>query len=102
MATGSFLAAALAKRGGKPNEYADVVVGKVLNTEPLKIQLDAKTILTAEFLTLSKHVTEYQIKINGELVTVDESLQTGDEVFMIRKDGGQHFFILERAGTANG
>jgi hypothetical protein len=102
MNNSSFLAAALATRGGKPNEYADVVSGKVLSAAPLKIQLNAKTILTSEFFTLSKHVTEYQLKINGETVTVDESIQDGDEVIMIRQDGGQHFFILERVGTTNG
>jgi hypothetical protein len=92
----SFIATMLQARGGRPNEYADVVSGTVLSANPLKIQLSPKLILTSDFFTLSKRVTEYTVKVNGEDITIDESLQDGDTVIMIRQDGGQHFFVLER------
>ncbi len=31
-----------------------------------------------------------------EIVTIDESLKPGDGVVMIRGDGGQSFYILEK------
>jgi hypothetical protein len=95
-------------RGGKPNEYADLVFGKVVSTSPLKVQLSNSMILTDNFLTLGLHVTKHKVKVKykdrtdtsdndrTEEVEVDESLKTGDGVVMIRSDGGQSFFVLEK------
>lgn len=97
-------------RGGKPNEYADLVYGKVVSTSPLKVQLSNSMILTDNFLTLGLHVTKHKVKVTykdrtdtsdnerTEEVEVDESLKAGDGVVMIRSDGGQSFFILEKTG----
>jgi hypothetical protein len=97
-------------RGGKPNEYADLVYGKVVSTSPLKVQLSNNMILTDNFLTLGLHVTKHKVKVTykdrtdtrdndrTEEVEVDESLKAGDGVVMIRSDGGQSFFILEKTG----
>lgn len=97
-------------RGGKPNEYADLVYGKVVSTSPLKVQLSNSMILTDNFLTLGLHVTKHKVKVTykdrtdtsdnerTEEVEVDESLKAGDGVVMIRSDGGQSFFVLEKTG----
>lgn len=107
---GEWMLNQMSSRGGKPNEYADLVYGKVVSVSPLKIQLSNSMILTDNFLTLGLHVTKHKVKITykdrtdtsdndrTEEVEVDESLKAGDGVVMIRSDGGQSFFILEKAG----
>ncbi|QEU46215.1 DUF2577 domain-containing protein [Schleiferilactobacillus harbinensis] len=107
---GEWMLNQMSSRGGKPNEYADLVYGKVVSVSPLKIQLSNSMILTDNFLTLGLHVTKHKVKITykdrtdtsdndrTEEVEVDESLKAGDGVVMIRSDGGQSFFVLEKTG----
>ncbi|RHW49726.1 hypothetical protein DS831_06070 [Bombilactobacillus bombi] len=105
-------------RGGKQSDYTDLVYGRVISAEPLKIQLSNQIILTESFLVLSKYVTKYKLKgkltvkshtdtidkITGNRPTltedvefeVDETLKVGDWVSMIRADGGQQFYVFER------
>ena len=112
---GEFLLKMMNSRGGKPNEYADIVFGRVISTSPLQVQLANNMILPASLLTLGLHVTKHQVKLSypdrinedkkdiqrTETVTVDESLQVGEGVAMIRSDGGQSFYILEKIGAGD-
>lgn len=85
------------KRGGKPSDYSDVVYGTVISTKPLKVQLSNNMILTDDFIVLGKHIGKFKIKGNIEL-EIDNSLESGDKVTMIREDGGQQFYLFERLG----
>lgn len=101
-------------KGGKDSDYSDIVYGKVISTEPLKIQTSNQMILSESFLVLGRSVTKHKERIRvlshsdiiGEVsgnrpdvmetIEIDGSLQTDDEVTMIRFDGGQQFYVLER------
>ena len=87
-------------RGGNDSDYSDIVFGTVINTSPLKIQISNQMVLTDAFLNLSREVTDYWIKveIDGEKkkVKVLNALKGGDGVTMIRQDGGQQFYVLEK------
>lgn len=103
-------------RGGTDSDYSDIVYGKVLNTDPLEIQLSNQMILTESFLVLGRHVTKHreQVKVFShqdriddktgnrpdvvEDIEIDESLKSGDHVVLIRSDGGQQFYVLAKAG----
>lgn len=89
-------------RGGNANEYADVVFGTVVSTNPLNIQLSEKIVLTDAFLIISNTLGTYKLKttIDGENkeITVHNELESGDKVTMIRLDGGQQFYVLEKLG----
>lgn len=92
-----FIADMLGKRGGKPQEYADIVYGVVKSVTPLEISFDPqKPNLPESLLELSKRVQKYQLNIGGQLVEVDESLAVDDRVVMLRRDGGKRFFVLEK------
>lgn len=109
--TGDWLLKQMQSKGGKPNEYADLVFGKVIATSPLQVRLSNNMILPNAVLMLGRHVSKYKVKMsysdrqeNGkdetrtETVTIDESLKSGDGVAMIRADGGQSFYIFEKLG----
>ena len=87
----------MTKRGGKTSDYSDVVYGTVISTKPLKVQLSNNMILTDDFIVLGKHIGKFKIKGNIEL-EIDNSLESGDKVTMIREDGGQQFYLFERIG----
>lgn len=101
-------------KGGNDSDYADIVYGKVISTDPLKIQTSNQMILSESFLVLGRSVTKHKERIKvlshsdtiGEVsgnrpdvmetIEIDGSLQVNDEVTMIRFDGGQQFYVLER------
>ena len=95
-------------RGGNPSDYMDLCFGKVLSVEPLEVQYTPKMILTGSQLLLGRHVSKYKVLETyfdtthagdikrTEEVVVDETLKIGDRVVMIRLDGGQQFYILEK------
>lgn len=87
----------MTNRGGKTSDYSDVVYGTVISTKPLKVQLSNNMILTDDFIVLGKHIGKFKIKGNIEL-EIDNSLESGDKVTMIREDGGQQFYLFERIG----
>lgn len=102
-------------KGGKESEYADIMYGKVIEDNPLKIQTSNQMILSESFLVLGRQVTKRkeQVKILShsdqigevsgnrpdikETIEIDGTLIKGDEVIMIRFNGGQQFFVLERS-----
>lgn len=102
-------------KGGNESDYADIVYGKVISSDPLKIQTSNQMILSESFLVLGRQVTKRKERVKilshsdqigevsgnrpdvAETVEIDGTLIKGDEVVMIRFDGGQQFFVLERS-----
>lgn len=96
-------------RGGNNSDYADIVFGTVVSLSPLKIQISNQMTLTDAFLTLGRYVTKHKEKVTykdwksdsevtrkDEEVIVDDSLENGDGVAMIRMDGGQQYYVFEK------
>jgi hypothetical protein len=121
---GEWLIEQMQSKGGQPNEYADLVYGIVTSLSPLAIQASNNMVLLESMLHLGLHVTRHTVKLtypdnkinsidfNGkkystgdlmrtETVIVDESLNVGDRVAMIRLDGGQSFYIFEKLGAGD-
>lgn len=61
-----------------------IFFGKVINTEPLEIKLDNKIILSKPHLVLTRNVI------------IDHDLILGDEVMLIRVQGGQKFAVIDK------
>lgn len=107
-------------KGGNESDYADIVYGKVISSDPLKIQTSNQMILSESFLVLGRQVTKHQERIRVlahhdsigdtsgnrpdvfETIEIDGTLKDGDSVVMIRFNGGQQFFVLERTNDRTG
>lgn len=106
----------------------EVCFGKVTSASPLKILVEQKMTLGAAQLVLSRHVTEYATKISGGniqdfyyvgeepdittlpvapphvhavgkiQITIHNGLVVGDEVILIRQQGGQKYIVWDRIG----
>lgn len=89
-------------RGGNDSDYSDIVFGTVVDDSPLKIQISNQMTLTDAFLNLSEAVTDHKVKVkvdgDEKTVTILGALKKGDGVTMIRQDGGQQFYVLEKTG----
>ena len=113
----TFKQAALdAVRAKKPTEIS---FGRVINIEPLQINVEQKMTLEAVQLILCRNVTDYTVEmsvayttdgvLNDDIqhqheyagrkqFTVHNGLVVGDEVVLIRLQGGQRFLVIDRLG----
>lgn len=82
---------------GKP---ADFCFGKVTSTSPLKISIEQKITLDVAQLILTRNVTNFETKLNGSEVTVENALKLNEEVVLLRQKGGQKFLVLDRVVNA--
>lgn len=81
---------------------ANVVFGKVISADPLKIQVEQKLILSKAQLILTRNVTDYEIDmtVNGvrNFQKVHNHLNAGEEVMLMQVPGGQVYIVIDRIG----
>lgn len=79
---------------------AEILTGKVLSVAPLEIMVEQKLTLTKKQLIIAREVTDYTVmtEIKGESyqVTVKKALQKGDEVILLKMQGGQKYVIIDK------
>lgn len=102
---------------------ADIVYGTVLSVSPLSVYVDQKKTLEAEFLVLTRNVTDFDTEVTVQWRTentsgggggydafsshshaitgrkpirVHNSLKAGERVAMIQMSGGQEYLIIDR------
>ena len=108
---------------------AEICFGKVTSISPLQILVEQKMTLGKAQLVLSRNVTDYKTHISGGNIqnyyyagtksdasavsvepshthavgkieiTVHNGLVVGDEVILIRQQGGQKYAVWDRIGT---
>lgn len=104
----------------------EICFGKVTSASPLKILVEQKMTLSAAQLILSRNVTDYKTYITGGniqsyyytgispnvstlpvdpshvhamgkiQITVHNGLVVGDEVLLVRQQGGQKYIVVDR------
>lgn len=110
----------------KASKPAEVCFGRVTEDSPLKILVEQKLMLGKAQLILSRHVTDYETALSGGklqnaagttpepdgnpagtphipadkrmLVTVHNGLAVGDEVILLRQQGGQKYIVWDKIG----
>lgn len=110
-----------AVEAGKP---VNIVFGKVTSASPLKILVDQKMTLGAAQLVLTRNVTTFTVSETVDHITentgggsgdasfashnhaykgtksftIHNALKAGEEVVLIRMQGGQKFIVIDRLG----
>lgn len=117
--------AAKAFAAAKPTETC---FGKVISIAPLKINVEQKMTLESAQLILSRNVTDHKVFITGGNIqnfyytgnppnvsslpinpphvhavgkieiTIHNGLVVGDEVILLRQQGGQKYIVVDRIG----
>lgn len=108
------------------NQLCDLRFGKVISVTPLKVQVTNLFTIPESLLIVPQHLTDYELKVttagydwktdnesggSGEdsfeshnhtirqsekTLKVHGALKVGDKVALLRKQGGQSYFILDR------
>lgn len=94
------------------NQMCDLRFGIISSVKPLKVQITNQFTIPESLLIVPQHLTKRTIPVNIELdqdnpsddvtgigerlLTLDNSLKLGDKVALIRKTGGQSYYILDR------
>lgn len=79
----------------------NILFGEVLSTDNFEIKLDQKLILSKEFFIIPEALTRYEINLSfGQPQTIKlvirEGLKAGDNVLLLRVQGGQQYVILDK------
>lgn len=87
-----------------------VMFGKVTKTNPLEINVDQRFTLDEDFLIVPEQLTRYEVDLKhkhttssedtGEALTekvvIREGLKSGDNVLLLRVQGGQKYVVLDK------
>lgn len=108
-----------AKETGNATRPVQICVGKVTSAEPLKIRIDQKITLGKAQLVLTRNVTDYETELTvsewetaevsnhkhgfdnaRKKTTIHNALKVGEEVILLRQQGGQKYIVLDRVVEA--
>lgn len=65
-------------------QMCDLRYGKVISTSPLKVQITSQFVIPSSLLVVPKRLKN------------EDPLVNGDKVVLIRQQGGQSYFILDK------
>jgi len=84
----------IAHRAIESHKPSGVYFGKVTSVSPIQITIDAKHVLTEEFIILGRYVTEFStdLTIHGQLW---HGLRVNDELLLVREQGGQRYAVID-------
>ena len=85
-------------------QLCDLRYGTVVDTSPLKVKVTSQFTIPSSLLIVPEHLTKHTVSVTvdwGEVsgtkkMTINNALKVGDKVALVRKQGGQSYFILDR------
>lgn len=91
-------------------QLCDLRFGTVVSIDPLKVQVTSQFILPQSLLIVPQNLMDYSVNAtmswtsdDGETtfsgiktITIHNGLRIGERVALLRKQGGQSYFILDR------
>lgn len=113
----------ISSNGRKAEDPTEYLHGQVISASPLKIKTDTNITLDEDFLIIPQRLTDWEVNIeviNWETeyegggggyaefashkhdlkgvkkIKVLNALKTGDNVILIRQDGGQEYLVYDR------
>jgi hypothetical protein len=90
----------ISQQNNDNNQLCDLRFGSVISVSPLKVKISSQLTLPQSVLITPKRLTNYDVKIvdagTEKTITIKNALKIGDKVALIRKTGGQSYFILDR------
>lgn len=74
-----------------------VMVGKVIQINPLVVNVDQRFTLSEDFLIIPESLVKYETQLQtSEKLVIRTGLEAGDAVLMLRVQGGQQFVVLDK------
>lgn len=81
-------------------QMCDLRYGTVVSINPLKVQITNLFTIPEGLLVIPEHLTDHKVEViidgDTQTMTIKGLLKIGDKVALLRKQGGQSYFILDR------
>lgn len=91
----------------------NICFGTVVETRPVRINVEQKMILNEAQMIFSRNVTDHVVQVSMDWKTEDHSheltgtkeitihngLAVGDEVILVRQQGGQKYLVWDRTAS---
>jgi len=94
-------------------DLTSAMLGEVISVSPLQVQIEQRLTIEESQLILTRNVTDYSVQMTFSMntgtaeshrhsvsgthsVTVKNGLKKGDNILLIRQDGGQKFIVMDR------
>lgn len=81
-------------------QMCDLRFGEVVSTSPIRVKVTNQFTLPSALLIVPQHLTDYEVNVviddEEKPMSVKNALKIGDRVALVRKQGGQSYFILDR------
>lgn len=80
-------------------QMCDLRYGTVVDVSPLKVQITNQFTIPQSLLIVPEHLTDHEVTVTLDwerTMVVHNALKIGDKVALLRKQGGQSYFILDR------
>ena len=82
------------------SQVCDIRYGEVISISPLKVKVTNQMILPQAVLVIPEHLTNHTVEVtvdsDTKTITINNALKIGDKIALLRKHGGQSYFILDR------
>lgn len=83
-------------------QLCDLRYGQVVSESPLRVQISNQLTIPSSLLVVPEHLTNHSVSVSiddvtgTKTMTINGALKVGDKVALLRKQGGQSYFILDR------
>lgn len=90
----------ISQQNNENNQLCDLRFGTVTKVSPLNVNISTQLTLPQSVLIVPESLTDHKVKTLiddvEKTITIKNALKVGDKVALIRKTGGQSYFILDR------
>lgn len=77
-------------------QLTDLRTGTVVSINPVRIKVSNQLTVPSSAIIVPQHLTDYKVKTNDGELTIKNSLKINDKVALLKSQGGQSYFILDR------
>lgn len=81
-------------------QLCDLRYGEVVSISPLKVKVTNQFTIPSSLLVIPEHLTNHTVSVSIDFetkqMTINNALKLGDKVALLRRQGGQSYFILDR------
>lgn len=86
----------IAKEAVEAGSPVAFTYGTVTAVGPLEVLVDQRFSLPEELLVIPESLKEYKLDIGGVEYEIRKGLEAGDQLILVRMQGGQNYLIIDR------
>lgn len=82
------------------SQVCDLRYGEIVSVSPLRVKITNQLVIPSSLLIVPQNLTNHNVNVvidsETKTMTINNALKLGDKVALLRKQGGQSYFILDR------